>query len=257
MTFRSASAYSKFVASIRRNYRYVRTPEQQAFLDAVQATAPERALTMKADYVLWRAQLGHDWRTHEQDGVTYEIETAHPPARMKPLAEKASDGRVSTRGIPCLYLATQEDTAILEVRPLIGSFVSVAQFKTRCELRLIDCSRKEIGDLAFLDPNLSADEVDKIVWSNMNRAFSEPVERGDESLDYIPTQILAEHFKFLGFDGVAYKSSYGESGFNVALFDLASADLINCILYRVKDVSITKEEADERYFIKEPPAAKS
>jgi len=53
---------------------------------------------------------------------------------------------------------------------------------------------------------------------------------------------------------VAYKSSYGESGFNVALFDLASADLVNCILYRVKDVSITKQEADSRYFIKEPPS---
>jgi hypothetical protein len=235
----------------------VQTPEHQVFLDAVKTTAPERTATMKSGHILWRAQLGHDWRTHEQDGVSYEVETAHPVARMKPIPDKASDGRVSTRGIPCLYLATQEDTAILEVRPLIGSFVSVAQFRTRRELRLVDCSRKEIGDLAFLEPNLSADDVDKIVWSDMNRAFSEPVERGDESLDYIPTQILAEHFKFLGFDGVAYKSSYGESGFNVALFDLASADLINCGLYRIKDVSITKQEADSRYFIKEPPTPKS
>jgi len=175
VTFRSRSAYREFVASVRGNYRYVRTPEQQAFLDAVKATAPERAITMKVGYVLWRAQLGHDWRTHEQDGVSYEVETAHNVARMKPVADKASDGRVSPRGIPCLYLATQEDTAILEVRPLIGSFVSVAQFKTRRELRLVDCSRKEIDDLAFLDPNLCADDVDKIVWSNMNRAFSEPV----------------------------------------------------------------------------------
>jgi RES domain len=141
------------------------------------------------------------------------------------------------------------------VRPLIGSYVSVAQFRTTRQLRLVDCSRKEIGDLAaFLEPNLSAEDIDKIVWSDMNRAFSKPVERGDESLDYIPTQILAETFKFLGFDGVAYKSSYGETGFNVALFNLASADLINCGLYRIKDVSITKQEEDSRYFVKEPPA---
>ena len=51
------------------------------------------------------------------------------------------------------------------------------------------------------------------------------------------------------YDGVAYKSGYGEMGFNVVLFDLASADLTNsCALYRIKDVSIRKEEED-RYFI--------
>jgi hypothetical protein len=198
---------------------------------------------MRAGFFLWRAQLGHDWREQEQDGATYEVETAHPVARMKPLADKASDGRANPRGTPCLYLATEEDTAILEVRPINGSFVSVAQFETRRELHLVDCSHKEIGDLAFLDPNLSPDDMDKIVWSDLNRALSEPVERGDESLDYIPTQILAETFKNLGFDGVAYKSSYGETGFNVALFDLASADLINCGLYRIKNVSITKQPA--------------
>jgi hypothetical protein len=129
--------------------------------------------------------------------------------------------------------------------------VSVAQFRTKRELRLVDCSEKEIGDLAFLDPDLSTEDIEKVVWSNINSAFSEPVERGDESLDYIPTQILAETFRSLGFDGVGYKSSYGESGFNVALFDLASADLVTCGLHRVNDVSVKTTQEEEPYFVKE------
>ncbi len=69
-------------------------------------------------------------------------------------------------------------------------------------------------------------------------------------MDYVPTQIIAETFKLNGFDGVAYKSSYGEDGFNVALFDLTVADLINCGLYRIDDVSVKISEQDNPYFIK-------
>ena len=101
------------------------------------------------------------------------------------------------------------------------------------------------------DEKLSTEETEKDVWSQMNRAFSAPVERGDESLDYTPTQILAETFKSVGYDGVGYKSSYGESGFNVALFDLASADLVTCGLHRVKDVSIKTTQEEAPYFVKE------
>jgi RES domain-containing protein len=32
---------------------------------------------------------------------------------MKPILAKATDGRANPRGIPCLYLATKKDTAVL------------------------------------------------------------------------------------------------------------------------------------------------
>lgn len=40
--------------------------------------------------------------------------------------------------------------------------------------------------------------------------------------DYVPTQIIAELIKSLGYDGIAYKSSLA-NGHNIALFDLESA----------------------------------
>jgi hypothetical protein len=55
--------------------------------------------------------LGHDWREEAQGEEAFEVPTAHPPARMKPLPEKATDGRANSRGIACLYLATKKETA--------------------------------------------------------------------------------------------------------------------------------------------------
>jgi len=250
MTFKSVDSYRDFARAVRQDYRFARTPNQEAFLKAVATTSPSRSLTMKTDFVLWRAQLGHCWRKVEQEGVSEEEPTAYPPERMKPTPEKAGDGRVNPRGIPCLYLATQKETAALEVRPLFHSYVSIAQFKIVKDLKIINCSAPEIGNLAFLDKDLSQDGIEKVVWSAMNRAFSEPVTRGDDSLDYVPTQIIAETFKLNGFDGIAYKSNYGEDGFNVALFDLAVADLINHCLYRIDKMSVKLSEQENPYFIK-------
>jgi hypothetical protein len=79
-------AYRDFVASVRRSFRYVRTGDQQAFLDDVTATVPARSVTMKTSTVLWRAQLGHDWRPYEEDGIFIgDFPTAYPVERMKPL----------------------------------------------------------------------------------------------------------------------------------------------------------------------------
>lgn len=248
MTFKSHRSYRDFEQTVRQCFRYARTPEQEEFLRIVTTTSASRSVTMKAGHVLWRAQLGHDWRMQEQHGESFEIPTAFPTERMKPLSERASDGRANPKGIACLYLASQRETAALEVRPLIGSYISVAQFEVIRDVRLVDCSAREIGKLAFLEPNLTQEDIEKIVWSDINTAFSEPVERGDESVDYVATQVIAETFKLAGFDGIAYKSGYGEDGFNVALFDLAASELVTRQLHRVKDVSVKLSEEEEPYF---------
>lgn len=250
MTFGSANAFRDFDRSVRRELRYVRTATQEEFLASVISTRDARSVPMRAEYILWRAQLGHDWREEAQGQETFEVPAAHPPARMKPLPEKATDGRANPRGIACLYLATKKETAALEVRPLIGSYVSVGQFKVLRDIRLVNCSAERMSNLdRWLRETWTAEDIEKAVWLDINEAFSEPVERGDSSLDYVPTQILAEAFKRHGFDGIAYKSSYGEDGFNVALFDVRAADLINCGLYRIKDVSVVMTEQDNPYFV--------
>jgi hypothetical protein len=207
----------------------VRTVEQEMFVNAVLSTCHTRSATLPKGSVLWRAQLGHDWRPEGEGDEEYRY--AHPSTRMKPDPDRVSDGA-------------------LEVRPSIGSHVSIAQFKVLRNLQLVDCSADWVGDkvgssVRYLQNSLTPDEIENIIWSDINTVFSGPIERGDSTLDYVPTQILAEVFKRNGFGGLAYHSSYGRSGkvdktggHNVVLFDMGVADPINCGLYRVKDVSV-------------------
>jgi hypothetical protein len=221
LTFSSANAFDEFDRSARRD---VRTAAQKEFLAAVIATAKvERA---PAGYCLWRAQ-GHDWREKMRGEETFEVPQAHPPERIKPVPEKATHGRVNRTGITCLYLASDKKTATLEVRPLVGSYVSVGQFKVLRDIRVVDCTLGMDTLARRLRKSWTIPEdPETTVWLEINNAFSKPVERGDSNLDYVPTQTLAEEFKLHRFDGVAYKSRYGEESFNVALFDIGAADLI-------------------------------
>lgn len=169
---------------------------------------------------------------------------------MKPVADKVGDGRVNAKGILCLYLATKEMTAALEVRPLIGSYISMGAFTLARDVRIVDCSEKLVGNLfRFKEDIWTSEDIEKQVWTDINMAFSEPTERTDGALDYVPTQIIAEHLKRQSYDGIGYKSGFGGEGFNVALFDIEDAMLRSCGLHRVKDVTISLQRADDDYFV--------
>lgn len=243
IAFKSAGDYHEFVRCVRREFRYAQTLDQRDFLEAINATSQSRSFALKTGNKLWRAQLGHDWDDIPCDGWVDSYRVPHPRERMIPLPDKASDGRANPKGIACLYMATCKLTAVLEVRPLIGSSVSVAQLEVLKDLRLVNCSTKEAGNLEFLRKDLTLEDMERIVWTDINDAYSRPSQRGDESIDYVPTQIIAETFKMNGFDGIAYKSSYGEIGFNVVLFDITAANIISRQLHDIKDVSVTMSEA--------------
>lgn len=120
--FKSYRSYWHFARETARVRRYIRTPEATAFLDTVAATRHSRERVIPMGRIVWRAQLGHDWRFEKQ--IDDEMPAAFPPKRMKPLPDRAHEGRVNAKGIPNLYLPTTLETAISEVRPWIGSLVS-------------------------------------------------------------------------------------------------------------------------------------
>lgn len=251
--FSSWRSYWHFAREVSRDYRYLRSPETEAFLAAVQVTSESRRVMIDAGKLFWRAQVGHDWRQMNSD-TDDEIPCAHPRSRMKPLTGRASDGRANPRGIPSLYLATTKEAAMSEVRPWIGAYVSCGQFRTIRPLTVIDCARRQDENPFHFDVNdfnyePGPVERTQAVWAHIDRAFAEPMTRSDDLADYAPTQVLAELFKRAGADGVVYKSKFGDGGFNIALFDPASADLINCGLFEVEAVQLTFKEADQFYYV--------
>jgi RES domain-containing protein len=193
-----------------------------------------------------------------------EQDAAFGPLRMKPRRERANEGRANPKGVPCLYLANRSETAMSEVRPWVGALVSVAQFKTVKELKIVDCSvlHGQYMKLAYLDRTFDAhtstmsapspNEVDNIVWAAIDGAFSQPVTSADDYADYAPTQILAELFRSEGYDGLAYKSAFGEVGYNIALFDIDSAIQLNGFLHSVEHVVVRFcDDPRDQYFLKD------
>ena len=249
--FKSQWDFWNFQNAVRGKLRYIRRPEQDAFLKTVLATSTTRKVQLDSGLIFWRAQLGNDWMEREQDGETYKLPCAHPAARMKPLRGQASEGRANARGIPCLYVATRKETAMSEVRPWVGSYVSVGQFKLFRDVEIIDCSRNHDEVLPYYFKEPTPKKRAEVIWSCVDVAFAEPTTRHDDTGDYAATQIIAELFKSAGLGGVAYKSNFGKEGYNVALFDINVADLVNCHLYQVKSLEMEfAQEHEGSYFVK-------
>jgi hypothetical protein len=246
--FQSWEEYNLFAHFIKFKARHVLDERSKRFLQVVVETSGKRRRTLPQQTELWRAQIGHDWRTEQVPsfmqadvGGATEYRTPHPfgGQRMLPLLDRATEGRVNPKGIPCVYFSMGKETAMSEVRPWIGSYVSVAQFETLRALRLVDFS----GDDPWFGINYhtgcqepTAEKRESSVWGHMNLAFSEPITRSDDIADYAPTQVLAEVFRDSGYDGIIYESRLGEGGKNVALFRLDFAGLVSRRLYRVDEM---------------------
>lgn len=238
MSFKSWESYRKFSLEVKHGSRYVYSADVDDFLSNVLKTSKQREMTIESGTVLWRAQLGNEWKTLKLDGEEIEgaIPIPFPSARMKPPIDGALEGRANPKGIPYLYLANNKYTAKAEVRPWLDSKISVGQFQPVRDLRVIDCSKLHAKgqSLYFNEPDEDKRELE--VWADIDRAFSSPVSLGDKSLDYIPTQIIAELFKNDGFDGLIYKSALSKKGYSLVLFDIDTANIINCSLCETKEI---------------------
>lgn len=109
---------------------------------------------------------------------------------MKPLPDKAVEGRVNPKGTPCLYGARDRETAIAEIRPWVGEIVSLALLRLRRDLRLVECLKYhgETGFSTLLKTpvvdgrfaKFASDNIERDVWTHIDKAFSEPISKTDD-----------------------------------------------------------------------------
>jgi hypothetical protein len=255
--FASWDSYERFASRVRSDRRFATDAASRAFINTVLATVPLRGMSVTQGQLLYRAQLGIDEEEIKKDGEVVAFKNwGYPAERMKPVASKVGDGRANPVGIAFLYLASAIQTAISEIRPWIGSKVSVAQFRVMRDLRIVNLTlgHGQFGlGLLSIDElvgqkMVSADTKRRAVWTEIDNAFSRPVTRSEDAVGYVPTQILAEAFRESGYDGVVYRSNFGNPEYNVALFDLDSAEVVNCAPYAIKQIKIEFEEDGDRWF---------
>ena len=238
--------YHKFSFEVRRRSRYVFSAEVKGFLGAVEDSLPEYETTIYKDKALYRAQLGFDIDECYDSTIddTFELEIPLPKEKMVPPEDHPFPGRTNPAGILCLYLATSPKTAMSELRPWLGGRITLATFRTMKTLTLVDCTRSERSSHVFLE-NPPPEVRNSKVWSDLNNAFSTPTNPDRSAIEYVPTQIVAELFKSKGYDGIVYKSRYGD-GLNVALFSLGAAEPEYATIHRVTRIDFEFDEGGEK-----------
>lgn len=149
--------------------------------------------------------------------------TSDDDLKAPPIGQ-ASAGRLNPKGIPYLYVSESVETIVAEVQPWIGAEITIADCRTRRELRVI---------------NFAPSDIDKMIPHSYRRViseeFSKPIRPDSKELSYLPTQFIAEYFRNNGLDGVRYESAVHKDGKNIAFFDVGALDIT-----RSKIVKVTK-----------------
>ena len=164
--------------------------------------------------VWYRARLGHQ--------AMYQSYTAGfmPEVRLQPWTGpqigspppiEARAGRLNRSGVSMLYLASDDYTALAEVRPHPGHTISIGAFQSVEPIRLADFD-PDIALFSSSDERLSQ----YAIINAFDRLMGTPV-TPDERTPYLPTQLLSEVLLRHGFDGVRYRSSVA-GGKNICVF---------------------------------------
>ena len=229
------SSYFNFSCEVRGQQRYILSKESNDFLASLLKIAGEKRInTLSRKTSLWRARLGGEPVPVGED--EYAVEAFSFQKMGSPPADKARGGRISCNGIPVLYVSSDQETAMSEIRPWPGQEISLARLVLLREVKVLDFSANyldgTLNDLDRLWPlqhlnhekPLTKEEHEEIAWCWINKAFATPVSDTSDSVDYVPTQIIAEAIKIAGYDGVSYQSSV-TGGLNHAFFDLGCAEI--------------------------------
>ena len=143
--------------------------------------------------------------------------------------ELNASGRMNSAGIPVFYGSFDVATCVAELRGPVGGTAIVGKFEILRPLRVLDLTllKNAMFNISYFD----GDVVRKFAYNRFLRGFhkeiKKPVIPGSETLDYLPTQFVAEYLWTRvdpPLDGLIYGSAQiSEAGArNIALFPHAA-----------------------------------
>lgn len=157
-----------------------------------------------------------------------------------PPKELRRQGRANPDGIGVLYLASNEQTALNEVRANVFDYVTIGTFKAKKNLRIVNLSAiSELSPFSFAE--LASFYINRDVLREMAAEIAKPQRRSDSPLEYLSTQFISEFVKAQGYDGVAYDSTLNNGGRNFAIYDENSFKCVS-----VKTIEVTSVEYQHR-----------
>lgn len=220
-----------------------RNPKDIRALELLSEIKSNSEIELPAGFSMYRARIIHN---HEKDMLNkhsgfygFDAENSYVPP-----PEKASDMRANYRYIPYLYCSNNAYISIAEVRPQIGSEVSVATIMAKQTIKLLDFTLQN-------SPKKKMIAAKRNLFHELSVLYSAPITEDDDTIEYIPTQFIAEYVKNLGYDGIAFSSSQTPDvndanlpRYNIVLFHYNKAEAMKSNVVTVTNKIIEIEETD-------------
>lgn len=157
----------------------------------------------------------------------------------------ATSGRANCEGISNLYLASDEETTVREVRAGAFDYITIGKFSLLKDIIVVN-----LKDIDKISPFTS--ELDKLEYAvnrehlrKLNEELGKALRRTDSNLDYIPTQYISDFIKSLSIEdeyggkyaGIEYNSTMNPYGFNLSIYYPEVFECTERNIYRVIDFS--------------------
>lgn len=185
---------------------------------------------------VYRARPGYKEDRGRVVSIPLEEMGAPPPAMVDKPA------RANPAHTAVLYCAEEEATAVAEIRPAHGEFVSVAKLEVVSDLSLVDLSRKVYFKTPFGVQYLRSVVESYELFNHLGDEFAKPLRHRDDVREYVPTQFFARWAEQHGYDGVRYPSAMSEAGQNLVFFNPSNLKALSSRLVEVTSVNVEYKE---------------
>lgn len=223
--------------------------------DLIDALSSEIEALVDTDRAWFRSRIGvADESVHVGDHRVHRIAVPYKGDDLGALPPpKANANRMNRQGVSVLYVASEIDTALAEIRPHPAQLLSIGGFRPSKQLRVANFD-VPIGRFAANDDRLATFAT----IYHIDTLLSTPIVP-EERHRYAVTQLLTDILIRRGFDGVTYRSSVGEGknlcAFNPADFvyddSTAAVRQVTKLAYEFADIAMAIEETRRSYFAAE------
>jgi hypothetical protein len=163
-----------------------------------------------------------------------------------PPASKTKAGRANPTGISYLYISDKLKTTLYETRASLYDYVTIGEFRLKDNITVINLRGNDYDPVLLAENEKLEDYLKyKPFIKRLESELSKPIRKDDKELDYIPTQYLCEFIKSLEYDGVEYKSSLCDDGYNLAIFNPELFDCTNVNIHTINRVEFNYKPVNE------------
>lgn len=242
--------WDSFCDEVKYQHRFF---PSHLILDGINTIAKKNEMTIKPGSLYYRARIIDDnaYNEHmltkcfgrnstEEDQKWYRNKAnkfrglSKEGSYVPPNPALIRDGRSNPKFIRYLYMSESPTTAVFEVRPILFSSVNVSGIEVKEPLRITNLA----VDIDWV--NKKERTVDEWLLCFLQSSFSSPTNNPD---DYIPSQIIAEYCRHIGFDGIRYSSSLHRGGYNLTIFDVSKCEAVCSTDLRLENMKISLRPA--------------